>query len=124
MSDPALQPFDAPMRGEFRDRLLRARQSLLLTVAGTDEEMADLEAREPGDPMDRASVTSTALLVSRLGGQDKRELDEIAEALRRLASGAFGTCEACHGPIGLTRLRAVPAARFCLECQSAQEVVR
>jgi DnaK suppressor protein len=116
------QPFDATLSAEFRDRLLQARETLLRTVTATDEEMAGLEAPAPGDSTDRATATSITLLVSRLGGQDKRELDEIADAMHRLASGAFGICESCHKPIGLARLRAVPAARFCLGCQTAQEV--
>jgi DnaK suppressor protein len=116
--------FDATLSVEFRERLLQARQTLLRTVTATDEEMAGLEAPAPGDSSDRATATSIALLVSRLGGQDKRELDEIAEAMHRLGSGAFGICESCRQPIGLARLRAVPAARFCLDCQTTQEAAR
>ena len=116
------RPFDGSIAAEFRRRLLEARKTLLRTVAGTDEEIADLEVSAPGDATDRAGAVSTTLLASRLAGQDKRELDEIAEALHRLASGTFGICESCREPIGLRRLRAVPAARFCVQCQAAQEV--
>lgn len=79
--------------------------------------------KPPGDTTDRATTASIARIAARLAGQDKRELDEIAEALRRLASGDFGTCESCQQPIGLPRLRAVPATRFCVRCQTAQEVI-
>jgi DnaK suppressor protein len=122
MSDHARR-FDTKLTAEFRRRLLQAREALLGTVSGTDGEMADLEAPGPGDSTDRAASVSTASLVSRLGGQDKRELDDIADALRRLGSGAYGACDSCHKPIALARLRAVPAARFCLHCQAGQEVV-
>lgn len=121
MSGPA-RHFDAILTAEFRRRLLEARAALLQTVAATDEEMAGLEAPGPGDSTDRAASASIASLVSRLAGQDKRELDEIAAALRRLGAGAYGACESCHEPIGVERLKAVPAARFCLPCQTAQEV--
>ena len=123
MSDHA-RPFDTKLTDEFRRRLLQARETLLGTVAGTDGEMADLEAPGPGDATDWAASVSTAALVSRLGGQDKRGLDEIADALRRLGSGAYGACDSCHKPIALARLRAVPSARFCLHCQASQELVR
>ncbi len=89
---------DAKLIDEFRRRLLEARGALLRTVAVTDEEMAELEAPGPGDSTDRAAAASTASLVSRLAGQDKRELDEVAEALRRLGSGAYGLCESCRDP--------------------------
>lgn len=114
---------DTRLTDEFRRRLLEARGALLRTVAGTDEEMAGLEAPGPGDATDRAAAASIASLVSRLAGQDKRELDEVAEALRRLASGAYGICESCREPIALPRLRAVPAARFCLVCQKVEEAI-
>jgi len=121
MSGP-VRHLDARLIDEFRRRLLEAREALLRTVAVTDEEMAELEAPGPGDATDRAAAASTASLVSRLAGQDKRELDEVAEALRRLGSGAYGICESCREPITLPRLRAVPAARFCLACQEVEEV--
>lgn len=122
MSGPA-RHFDASLADEFRRRLLEARQALLQTVTATDEEMAGLEPPGPGDSTDRAASVSMASLVSQLAGQDKRELDEIADALRRLGSGTYGLCESCREPIALPRLRAVPAARFCLACQEVQEVV-
>lgn len=119
---PAARRLDARLIAEFRRRLLEARMSLLRTVAASDEEMAGLEVPGPGDSTDRAAAASTGSLVSRLAGQDKRELDEVAEALRRLGSGVYGVCESCRAPIALPRLRAVPAARFCLTCQEAEEV--
>jgi DnaK suppressor protein len=118
----AARRLDAKLIDEFRRRLLEARATLLRTVAATDEEMAELEAPGPGDSTDRAAAASITLLVSRLAGQDKRELDEVAEALRRLGSGAYGLCQSCQAPIALPRLRALPAARFCLPCQEVEEV--
>ena len=111
------------MHDEFRRRLLESRESLLRTVAASDEEMADLEASGPGDSLDDASARSITTLMSRLAGQEKRELDEVAGALRRLGAGAYGMCESCHEPIALARLRAVPAARYCVHCQESKEVV-
>ncbi len=117
----AARAFDGMLAAEFRRRLLEARKRLLRTVAASEEEIAALEAPEPGDPIDRASAIWDARLAARLGGQDKHELDEILDALRRLADGTFGTCESCGQPIGFARLRAMPAARFCVRCQATQE---
>jgi DnaK suppressor protein len=114
---------DAMLCEELRGRLLEAREALLRTVAATEEEIAALEAPGPGDSPDHASAVSTTRLASRLAGQDKRELDEIAAALGRLGSGTYGACESCGEPIALARLRAVPATRFCLHCQASKEAV-
>ena len=121
MSGPA-HVFDAELIEEFRRRLLESRRMLVRTVAAVDAELEGLGALEPGDATDRATAASIASLGAQLTGQDKRELDEIAEALRRLGSGDYGVCESCRAPIGLARLRAVPAARLCVACQGGQEV--
>ena len=41
---------------------------------------------------------------------------EIDEALNRLASGAYGTCERCGKPIGEQRLAALPSTPLCVDC--------
>ena len=48
-------------------------------------------------------------------------LREIADALRRVDDGSYGTCEGCNIPIPRKRLEVFPAARFCVECQSKIE---
>ncbi len=42
----------------------------------------------------------------------------IEDALRRIDDGNYGRCEACGGPLGLQRIRAIPEARFCLTCSA------
>ena len=51
-----------------------------------------------------------------LSARVARELAEVDAALGRIASGNYGTCVSCGGPLGLQRLRAIPEARFCLGC--------
>jgi len=50
--------FDSTLHDEFRRRLLAARESLLRTVAASDEEVSALEAPGPGDSLDNASSRS------------------------------------------------------------------
>lgn len=106
---------------EFRRELQRERESLLRTVARTDDELATLEAHQAGAQVEDAAAELAAAILSRLEGQEKHELDEIAAAQARLESGTFGACEACGKPIPLARLRAVPTARHCLPCQAPTE---
>lgn len=89
---------------EARDQLLRRRRSLHRQAgmpAGADPaaRWVDYEAIQ----------TSVADVV-------RRELGEIDAALQRINEGRFGTCQACGGPMGLQRLRAIPEARFCMGC--------
>ena len=60
--------FDSTLHDEFRRRLLASRESLLRTVAASDEEVSALEAPGPGDSLDNASARSITTLMSRLAG--------------------------------------------------------
>ena len=53
--------------------------------------------------------------------QVQAELDDVERALKRLDEGSYGNCQACGCEIGDDRLAAVPAARFCMEHQTAAE---
>jgi len=48
---------------------------------------------------------------------------EIA-TLERHEAGTFGLCERCGRAIQLARLRALPATRYCLDCQRKTETTR
>ncbi len=48
-------------------------------------------------------------------------LQEIDEALKRIAEKRFGNCMTCNKPIPRRRLNAVPYAKHCIECQSKEE---
>jgi RNA polymerase-binding protein DksA len=106
---------------EFSERLRGARAELYRTVVQTDDELATLEAHQPGAPGEDAGTELVTAVLSRLEGQEKHELDEIDAAQARLASGTFGACEGCAKPIPLTRLRALPTTRHCVPCQLKHE---
>jgi DnaK suppressor protein len=108
---------------EFSGRLREARQALLRTLAVTDEEMITLQGHEAGAVVEGAATDAAAIL-SRLEGREKHELDEIEDAVVRLEAGSFGLCERCGQAIALARLRAIPAARYCLDCQRKTEMAR
>ena len=50
-----------------------------------------------------------------------RAIYDVDEALRRLYSGAYGTCESCQQPIARERLEVVPHARLCVRCKEREE---
>lgn len=51
-------------------------------------------------------------------------LNRIAEALRRLEEGTYGYCFECGEEIAERRLRALPFALRCKDCEEAREVVQ
>ena len=119
MADPRGMKLD--LVEEFRRRLDDARREVFQTVATTDEELATLEAHQAGSPPEDAATNLASSVLSRLEGREKHELDAIDAARARLAAGTYGACEGCHCPIPLARLRAMPAARYCVTCQHREE---
>lgn len=48
-------------------------------------------------------------------------LDRIEDALRRIDAGNYGDCSSCGAEISEARLRALPFALRCKECEEARE---
>ncbi|MFH1686257.1 MAG: TraR/DksA C4-type zinc finger protein [bacterium] len=46
----------------------------------------------------------------------------IDQALGRIKDGSYGKCHTCGKEIKRERLLAVPHARYCIDCKSAEEV--
>ena len=53
--------------------------------------------------------------------RDEGAVQEVIEALDRIATGAFGSCEMCEAWLLKDRLRAMPHARHCIDCQRRLE---
>lgn len=47
---------------------------------------------------------------------EEQVLEEIGEALERIAQGTFGKCEECQAAITKGRLQALPYTRYCVKC--------
>ncbi len=53
------------------------------------------------------------------GEESVRNIDM---ALEKIEEGTFGVCELCNKKINKERLKAVPYARLCIDCQREEEV--
>jgi len=47
------------------------------------------------------------------------ELSLIEAALQRIKDGTYGICAHCEEPISAQRLRAVPWAKYCIQCEDS-----
>ena len=47
----------------------------------------------------------------------KKRLAEVIVALNKIGKGKFGICEKCGEGINEARLKVLPTARFCLNCE-------
>jgi DnaK suppressor protein len=77
--------------------------------------------------MDEGDVSlhnqSQKMLYRRLGSM-RETVRKIETALGRLENGEYGICGECNGEIALERLRIIPYALYCKECQEAKELQR
>jgi RNA polymerase-binding transcription factor DksA len=108
---------------EERARLERIREGVYGDLGDSAEEMTAL-AETSGVDQHPADVGSERFErekdLSIIANLDA-EIVDVDSALRRLESGAYGSCELCGRPIGEARLKARPAARFCVKDQQTVE---
>lgn len=74
-----------------------------------------------GSDGDWASDHAQHDLAVALEERELAELNDIGNALARVAAGHYGTCTDCGADIPEARLRANPTALRCITCQSRQE---
>jgi len=67
-----------------------------------------------------ADTLQTEMQVT-LADRHTRQVTQIRGALERLANGQYGFCQDCEAFIGVARLRALPFAQRCRDCQSRAE---
>jgi DnaK suppressor protein len=116
---------DAKFLEEVRD-LLEAERAVYQEQATSLRAEADSLAleREPGDvQFDEESGEGGTVTVDRernlaLSGQATLAVEEIDDAMARIADKTYGYCERCFQPIPKPRLRALPYARLCVACKS------
>ena len=93
--------------------LLDAKEKLKSGTAATQQEI--------GDFYDQASEERDRELDLLLSDRERGKLRQIDEAFERLEEGTYGQCEDCGEMINPKRLRIVPFARTCVECQADKE---
>jgi len=70
------------------------------------------------EPDDDGSRATDQLVSARLLEAARKQLDETEDAVARLDAGTYGLCTNCGEQISPERLEILPAARYCVGCQS------
>jgi DnaK suppressor protein len=117
LSAEQIREFDALLRNrhqqlrqEVHDALIESEDTQFKALAG--------RVHDPGEE-------SVADLITDL---NIRQIDHLAQELyavessfARMRNGTYGVCTDCGTAINVERLRAVPTATRCIDCQSRQE---
>jgi DnaK suppressor protein len=105
----------------FRQKLIDWRQELIKesseTIANT---LQETELQKP-DLADRASAETDHALELRTRDRERKLINKINSALRRIDEDEYGYCEETGDEIGVARLQARPVATMTLEAQEMHE---
>lgn len=101
-----------------RERLMQEHHAVTGDIAERGGDLADYDDHHPADA---ASETFERTKDYALDENYRDMLERIAEALRKIDDGTYGTCDRCDAPINPERLRAIPYATLCIECQEKME---
>ncbi len=84
-------------------------------------ERGGIAIERSADPMDEIQYASERDLA--IGNVDREStlLRNVKGALARIHDGSFGTCIDCESEISEKRLKAVPWAPRCIQCQQAAD---
>ncbi len=98
---------------EFQD-ILKAKEREL-TVALRNHGSIDIQ--KTPDPLDQLQNLEGVAVEIHTLDNNFTILREVDEALKRIQDGVFGTCPICDQGISPRRLKAVPWALLCTDCQ-------
>ena len=108
---------------ELRQMLEDRRRELMTEVQGRmrDVRTEGAKDREVLDQGESSEVDIQEDIEFALIQMKSETLNKINEALRRLEEGTYGNCFECGDEIAEARLRALPFALRCKDCEEARE---
>ena len=111
---------NAKMKEYFRQKLEKWKNELLKESSQTLNNLQTENEAKP-DLTDRASEEIDRTFELRTRDRERKLINKIDSALKRIEDGTYGYCEETGEPIGLKRLEARPVATLSLEAQEMHE---
>jgi len=111
---------NAKMKEYFKQKLISWKNELLKESNQTLNNLQSDNEAKP-DITDRASEEIDRAFELRTRDRERKLINKIDSALKRIEDGSYGYCEETGEPIGLKRLEARPVATLSLEAQEMHE---
>lgn len=121
LKEPEKVPAPIDENEATRNMLLGMREKLIADISENLKPESLAIPADTGDLLDQAGDERDRELSLILTDRDKEKLLAINEALEKLEEGSYGICEECGEKIGRGRLKVMPLAKFCVNCQSKFE---
>lgn len=121
---------EAPAAGryeELKGMLLDRQREILNEVQGKIRDVRAEGSEKPHDVLDPGETSEVDIqedIEFALIQMKAETLNKINEALARLEEGTYGFCFECGEEIAQARLRALPFAVRCKDCEEAREMAQ
>ena len=116
------EDFMSPFQREyFRQKIVKWKQEIFQGYEETLFNLREDTCQEP-DLNDRATTEIDRSLELRTRDRERKLLNKIEAALKRIDEGTYGYCEETGEPIGLRRLDARPIATLSITAQESHEL--
>ena len=73
------------------------------------------------DINDQATLESERSFELRIKDRERKLINKVQEALKKIGDGSYGVCESCSEAISVKRLQARPVTSYCINCKSEME---
>lgn len=105
----------------YKKKLIERKQEIIDKLSEVYSESKEVEPEIAKDIGDKAESSYTKEFLLSLSDTERKQLSMIDEALKRIEDCSYGTCQMCHRDISKKRLKAIPWAPYCIQCQQKAE---
>ena len=112
---------NSKMKEYFRLKLVNWKKDLLKESSQTLQKLQKEENSPKPDLTDRATEEIERSFELKTRDRERKLINKINVALKRIDDGSYGYCEETGEPIGIKRLEARPVATLSLEAQEMHE---
>ena len=112
---------NSKMKEYFRLKLMDWKKDLLKESNQTLNNLQKEENSAKPDITDRAAEEIERSFELRTRDRERKLINKIDSALKRIEDGSYGYCEETGDPISIKRLEARPVATLSLEAQEMHE---
>ena len=112
---------NAKMKEYFRLKLVNWKKDLLKESSQTLKKLQKEENSPKPDLTDRATEEIERSFELKTRDRERKLINKINGALKKIDDGSYGYCEETGEPIGIKRLEARPVATLSLEAQEMHE---
>ena len=123
MKADELERFRKKLEAEEQDLLAEIREMTGAKGRSSDAEVVMELSGYDDHPADMASETFQKEKDQGMLESVRDSLARVRNALAKIKRGTYGKCDICGKQISLQRLRALPHATLCVDCQGRRETI-